>query len=142
MFRNPVMAAVGSESRQAYIARIQPKYAQALELANETPPDAFIYLLNEPRSYGMNRRVQPDPVNDNLPHDFHLYAANTELLNAWRMQGYTHVLAAKSFLAPDNVQVYALAPNYSARLDELISSLIEIERSSKGDYILFAIPPE
>ena len=142
MLRNPVMVAIGSESREAYTARIQPKYAQALELVNQTPPDAYIYLLNEPRSYGMNRRVQPDPINDNLPHDFHVYPTNAEMIKAWRTLGYTHVLAAKGVFEPDNSKINALVPEYRTRLEELMHLLIEMRRSAEGDYILFAIPPE
>jgi hypothetical protein len=142
MVRNPIAAAIGSESKMAYTARVQPQYAQALALVNQTPFDAYVYLLNEPRSYGMNRRVQPDLINDNLPHDFYLYATNAEMINIWRAKGYTHVLAAKGLLEVDNPQVNAVVPEYQMRLEELMDSLIELERSTDGDYILFAIPPE
>ncbi len=139
-FRNPVMAAIGSETRQSYTARLQPKYAQALELVEQTRPDAYVYLLNEPRSYGMDRHVQPDAINDNLAHDFHIYKTNAELLAAWRSQGYTHVLASREVFAPDNQLVNELVPDYQVRLKELIGKLTKVGESSRGDYILFTIP--
>jgi hypothetical protein len=40
----------------------------------------------------MPRRVQPDPINDNLGHDFNLYLSPEGILRAWQAQGYTNIL--------------------------------------------------
>ena len=139
--RNPLRFAIGLESRQSYMSREQPDYAAALALLQKTPPDAFIYLIDEPRSYGMERRVQPDFLSDNLPHDFYLYPTNAEVISAWQKLGYTHVL-----LAATKLETFSMAtnerilPGFGPRLDDLKKLLTEAGRTNNGSYILYAIP--
>jgi hypothetical protein len=92
LVRSPLAVAVGIESRQSYYERIQPAYGDALALVEQTPEDARIYFLFEPRSYGMDRSVQVDLILDNLGHDFYLYHTPEGILQAWQSQGYTYVL--------------------------------------------------
>ncbi len=139
-YRNPIIAAIGSETRQSYVERFQPKYAQALELVNQTPPDAFVYLINEPRSYGMNRRVQPDPINDNLSHDFYIYRTNADLISAWKSLGYTHVLVSKYAFDGGSEVAIKVIPEYPQRLEQLITMLGAPQESTDGDFLLFTLP--
>jgi hypothetical protein len=90
--RNPLRVALGIESMQAYYERIQPAYGDALRLVRQTPPDAHIYFLYEPRTYGMDRIVRDDLILDNLAHDFYLYQTPEDVLQAWQSQGYSYVL--------------------------------------------------
>lgn len=132
--RNPVSVVLGLESKETYIAFVQPDYLQALNLVEKSPPDAYIYFVNEPRSYGMSRRVQPDPIRDNLPHDFYLYSANNALLDSWRKLGYTHILFRKDFVTSEYAK--SMPP---VRMQELFEELTLVEETE--DYILYAIPP-
>lgn len=93
--RRPLQYALGLESRQSYFQRLQPLYASALELVESTPPDSFVYFMREPRSYGMSRKVQPDPLNNNLAHDYYLYGNADSILKNWKLKGYTHILLSK-----------------------------------------------
>lgn len=139
MLRNPVMVSIGSETRMAYMARMQPSYAAAINLVNnQTPPNSYIYFINEPRTYGMERRTQADAINDNLTHDFYLYPHNDEVIAAWRGLGYTHVLVAKSAFRPESTHVEIMTESHFQRLDDLIAVLIEIDQTE--DYLLFEIP--
>lgn len=131
--RNPILANMGLETRQSYTQRLNSSYAQLLELKEQTPQDAYIYLINEPRSYGINRLVQPDPINDNLSHDFYLYSTNTELIREWKKIGYTHVLVRSFVFEETNENQHLLT-----RLIELRQMLIEIDKTE--EYILFQIP--
>ncbi|MBL8050276.1 MAG: glycosyltransferase family 39 protein [Anaerolineales bacterium] len=133
LVRNPIMAAIGIESRQAYTQRFNPSYAQLLSLAEQTPPDAYIYLINEPRSYGINRLVVADPNNDHVAHSFYLYPTNEELMSAWKQAGYTHILI-RMYLFDSEKENQHLSP----RFDELRQMLIEINRTE--EYILYQIP--
>jgi 4-amino-4-deoxy-L-arabinose transferase-like glycosyltransferase len=90
--RDPLAAALGMTSRQAYFEYTQPSYADALSLVSQTPADAHIYFLFEPRSYGMNRTITPDSINQNLVHDFYLYHTPENILHAWQSQRYNYVL--------------------------------------------------
>jgi 4-amino-4-deoxy-L-arabinose transferase-like glycosyltransferase len=135
-YRNPLMAAVGGVTRQAYIARLQPGYAAAMELVQQTPSNAYVYFLYEPRSYGMARRVQPDPINDNWSHDLYLHGSVAATMAAWRMQGYTYVLLSRTgadFIAKT---IPAQAPS----LDPLMNALRLVAKSPGDEYELYEIP--
>ena len=139
--RDPLAVAIGIESRESYSAREQPDYTAAMELVNQTPPNAYIYLIDEPRSYGMNRRVQPDPINDNLPHDFYLYPANDELLSAWHELGYTHILLSVRIMQTDNSDSTSLLiPGFYSRLETLKKLLKAEGQTNDGAYTLYSIP--
>jgi 4-amino-4-deoxy-L-arabinose transferase-like glycosyltransferase len=133
MVRNPMIAAIGVESRQAYTARFNPTYAQLLDVANSTPADAYIYLINEPRVYGINRLVVSDPNNDHVAHSFYLYTTNEEIISAWKQVGYTHVIV-RMYVFDSEIENQHLTP----RFDDLRQMLIEIDRTE--DYILYEIP--
>ena len=135
--RDPLAVAIGIESRESYSAREQPDYTAAVELVNQTPPNAYIYLIDEPRSYGMNRHVQPDPINDNLPHDFYLYRTNSDLIAAWKKLGYTHILISEKAIEADAA---SNTTDTTSRLADLKSRLIEVSQTNDGSYILYAIP--
>jgi len=133
--RNPLSIATGITTRQNYFERYQPAYAQALQMVSQTPPNSKIYSLFEPRSYGMARNVQPDPILDNFPHDIYLYEDPQRILQTWRQQGYTHVLVNKrlsTFVLGDLRQTEIL--------DQTIDLLEPVSASSKGEYELLEIP--
>jgi hypothetical protein len=131
--RNPIMANMGLETRQSYTQRLNGSYAELLGLTEQTPQDAYIYLINEPRSYGITRLVQPDPINDNLPHDFYLYSTNVELVLEWKKIGYSHVVVRSFIFEETNENQHSLT-----RLIELREMLIELDKTE--EYILFQIP--
>jgi hypothetical protein len=135
-FRNPLMAAIGAESRMDYTARLQPGYANALELVQLTPPNAYIYFLFEPRSYGMPRRVQPDPLNDNWAHDLYLHGSAEASLSYWRSQGFTHVLISRA--GAD--MLFKIAPDQAPSLEKLTGLLKLLEKSTDGKVELYQIP--
>jgi hypothetical protein len=87
---------VGITRRQTYFEQVQPNYADALELVDQTPPGSKIYFLFEPRSDGMVRRVTPDAINANLAHDLWLHHTPEAVLQAWQAQGYGYILYQKA----------------------------------------------
>jgi Dolichyl-phosphate-mannose-protein mannosyltransferase len=135
-YRNPLMSAVGAETRQEYMARLQPGYAEELELVQQAPADAYVYFLYEPRSYGMPRRVQPDPINDNWAHDLYVNGSVDAALSAWRKEGYTHIL----FSRRGAEFVSTMTPGLAPRLDELTRALRLAGKSPDGQYELYTIP--
>ncbi|HEX5836589.1 MAG TPA: hypothetical protein VFY26_02070, partial [Anaerolineales bacterium] len=74
------------------IERINPSYAALIHLMNELPADAKVYSLFEPRTYGLPRLIQPDPIIDNFAHDVYLYETSSQLLQQWKSEQYTHVV--------------------------------------------------
>jgi hypothetical protein len=141
--RNPVAVAVGMQTRDSYYSREQPAYADLLGLIRlQTRQDAYIYLIGEPRSYGMDRRVQPDAINDNLAHDFYIYPTNAALISAWRSLGYTHVVIARKALELDlpGLEIYK-NPEFIAREIDLEGRLTLLGQTPAG-YLLYSLPQE
>lgn len=135
--RNPLAVALGMETRQSYMERLQPDYNEALSLIKLTPPNAFIYLIKEPRSYGMDRRVQPDPINDNLEHDLYVHRGDVSaVIQAWRQRGYTHILISKRGLSFDGVD-----PVLGEKIGELQDLLELVDESPGQTSVLYRIPP-
>ncbi|HLO15980.1 MAG TPA: hypothetical protein VK206_14200, partial [Anaerolineales bacterium] len=133
--RNPLSIAAGIVTSQSYLERYQSGYAYALQMVSQTPSNSRIYSLFEPRSYGMSRTIQPDPILDNFSHDVYLYKESENIVHTWRSQGYTYILlnvrAAPIIL--DN-------PGDRAVFDGTIDLLKQISTSPDGNYELLEIP--
>jgi hypothetical protein len=56
--RNPFAVAFGAQSREQYIARVNPSYAALIQVMEKLPANAYLYNLFEPRSYGLPRRTR------------------------------------------------------------------------------------
>ena len=139
--RNPLAYALGLETRDAYLKKVQPFYAQAIELVASAPEDAKIYALLEPRSYYFPREVQPDPILDNFAHDLYIFGSPEAVAQFWQEAGYTHVLLYRRGLDfmlendPDN-----FSPEFQAALDEVIRAHLNlIGTISGGAYDLYEI---
>ena len=142
LLKNPMRYAAGLETRVEYLEKVQPNYAAAMQLLNETPTDAFVYFLLEPRSYYATRQVQPDPILDNLAHDIDQYGSPEEIIAAWKNQGYTHVLLYRlgaDFLIVKDPQ------KMTEQQQDILATLIQIYLEPVGNtdnqsYELYAIP--
>lgn len=133
--RNPLAIAMGIVTRASYFEKYQPGYAYAIQAVDQTGLNSNVYFLFEPRSYGMARSIQPDPILDNFAHDLYLYGNPESIINTWRQQGYTHVLLnrrAGSF-------VLEKAEDRTI-FDTTIASLRSISKSSDGAYELLEVP--
>lgn len=90
--RNPLAVALGAQSRQRYIERINPSYAALMQIMDKLPANAHVYSLFEPRSYGLPRSIQPDSIVYNFAHDQYLFHTSSEIIQHWKAEGYTHIL--------------------------------------------------
>jgi hypothetical protein len=140
LFRHPLNAALGMETHQQYLLRIQPGYAEALDLVDQTPSNAHIYFLCEPRTYGMERDIQPDSVNDNLSHDFYLYGNAQGVISSWQKKEYTHILLSRRGLDILKDSNPTLTPAEWVEENRLEQMLPVVAASPSGDYVLYAIP--
>jgi len=141
IMRNPLAYAVGIESRQAYLAKVQPSYAQAMQMLEITPQNASVYFLFEPRSFDAPRDVQIDPILDNFAHDWFVYGDADAVLQAWRSAGYTHVLVYRrgvDFLSGNRSGSFT--PEYQAALDLFVRNhLILMDLTEDGAYELYLL---
>lgn len=90
--RNPLAVAMGAQTRERYIERINPSYAALMALIDELPVDAKVYSLFEPRTYGLPRPTQPDAIIYNFADDVHRYQTSDGIIARWKAEGYTHVI--------------------------------------------------
>ena len=139
--RNPLSVAFGAQSREQYIARINPSYAALIQLIDKLPADAHMYSLFEPRSYGLPRPTQPDAINYNFSHDLYLYRTPSEIIQHWKMEGYTHIIFSDRGL---NVGIDDPSNKFtSARRDALHETLSRLELISQTPdkaYTIYRIP--
>jgi hypothetical protein len=142
--RNPLAFAVGTESQESYLAKIQPSYAQAVELVDKTPDDSRIYALYEPRSYYISRVIQPDPILDNFAHAIYLHTDPKGVISSWQDEGYTHVLIYRqgiNFLLENDPG--RLTPQHQSALEYLIQNHLSLFGiTADGSYELYSIHPE
>jgi hypothetical protein len=90
--RNPLAVALGAQSRERYIERVNPSYAALMQVMDKLPSNAHVYSLFEPRSYDLPRDIQPDPILYNFAHDVYLYHTPEGIIQRWTAEGYTHIL--------------------------------------------------
>ncbi len=90
--RNPLAVALGAQSRERYIERINPSYAALMTLMDKLPVDARVYSLFEPRTYGLPRQTQPDPVIYNFAYDVYRYKTPDAIIQHWKSEQYTYIL--------------------------------------------------
>ena len=139
--RNPLAFAIGTQSRQGYIERVSPGYAALIKSLDGLPPDARLYSLFEPRSYGLPRHVQPDPINDNFFHDLHLYRTPATIVEHWKREGYTHILVYERgmslIIGTDSKEIVATGND---ALRQVLQSLELVLQTPDEIYSIYAIP--
>jgi hypothetical protein len=133
--RNPFATATGITSRESFMEKVQPDYASALQLIAQTPQEANIYSLFEPRSYGASRNIQPDTLLDHFPHDVFLHKTPQDIIRAWRDEKYTHVLVSKRGVD----LVLGKKQEEMELLNQTIGLLKLISHSHNGNYALYEI---
>jgi hypothetical protein len=139
--RNPLAVALGAQSRERYIERVNPSYAALMQIMAELPTKANVYSLFEPRSYGFPRRIQPDPINYNFAHDLHLYETPSEIIRQWKMDGYTHVLVYErglTFIADNSPDLFTSSMQNT--LLETLGQLNFINQTPDKVYTIYQIP--
>jgi hypothetical protein len=133
--RNPLAVVTGLTTYQSYYEKYQPGYAYAQQAISQIEPNAKVYSLFEPRSYGFSRSVQPDPILDNFSHDLYLYRDTQGILQAWQEQGYTHVLLNRRAAS-----LVLEKPEERGIFDATIALLRSISTSPDGTFELLEIP--
>ncbi len=112
----------GAESRPAFLARHLGDYYGAVQFMNSQlkPTDKVLFLW-EPRSYYVQRAVQPDTILDVLPHLRWQYHSADSIIAALRAEGFTHILLDRQGLN------YLLQTGYDPITDEDIQILRDMQ---------------
>jgi hypothetical protein len=139
--RNPLAVVFGAQSRERYIERVNPSYAALINLMGQLPIGAHVYSLFEPRSYGLPRAIQPDPIIYNFAHDQYLFHTATEIIEHWRSQGYSHILVYERGLQfmtenrPDR-----MTQEVREAFTQTIQSLRFVSQTPDKVYTIYRIP--
>ena len=139
--RNPLAVAIGAQSRERYIERINPSYGALIQLMNELPADAKVYSLFEPRTYGLPRLTQPDPIIDNFAHDVYLYETSSQIIQQWTSEQYTHVIVYErglDFMTESASRKFT--PSIQKTLQETLGQLSLLAQSPDQVYSIYEIP--
>lgn len=139
--RNPLAAAVGAQTREQYIARVDPSYAALIQIMEGLPANARMYSLFEPRSYALPRSIQPDPIVANFAHDLHLYKTPQEIIRQWKAQGYSYILVyerGRQFMLENNLDYQS--PTLQNALAETLALLSLTRQTADGIYSIYQIP--
>jgi hypothetical protein len=139
--RNPLAVAVGAQTRERYIERINPSYAALIGMMNELPADARVYSLFEPRTYDLPRLTQPDPIIDNFAHDVYLHETSARILQKWRSEQYTHVIVYErglDFMTESASRKFT--PSIQSTLQETLGQLTLLAQTPDHVYSLYEIP--
>jgi hypothetical protein len=142
---NPLHVIVGLETRDSYLQRNLSTHYEAMQaIGRETPEDARVFFLYEPRSYYSPRPTQPDALLDNFGDALYHFQKPEKIVAQWQAQGYTHVLIAwwgVHFLEQSGTG--QLDPATQAVLQAVVKNhLREIYRDPQGDYALYGISSE
>ncbi len=139
--RNPLAVAVGAQSRERYIERINPSYAALMALMDELPTEANVYSLFEPRTYGLPRSTHPDAIVSNFAHDVYLHQTPGAILLQWKAEHYTHVLVYERGL--DFMIASAsgkFPPAVQNTLQETLGQLELVAQTPDKVYSIYKIP--
>jgi hypothetical protein len=139
--RNPLAVAIGAQSREGYIERVNPSYAALMTLMDELPADAQVYSLFEPRSYGLPRSTQGDPIVYNFAHDAYLYKTPAAILQHWKSERYSYILVyerGRDFLS-DSAS-YKFTPVAQQLLQETLGKLTLAGQTPDKVYSIYKIP--
>jgi hypothetical protein len=139
--RDPLAVAFGAQTREQYIARVNPPYAALMQIMEGLPSNARLYSLFEPRSYNLPRSTQPDPILANFAHDLYLYKTPEAIIRQWKAQGYNYILVyeqGRQFMLDNN-------PDYQSSslrnaLSETLSLLQLARQTADGVYSIYQIP--
>lgn len=139
--RDPLAVAVGAQSRERYIERINPSYAALIRLMDELPADAKVYSLFEPRTYGLPRLTRPDPIIDNFAHDVYLHETSSQILQQWKSEQYTHVVVYErglDFMTESASRKFT--PTVQETLQETLGQLHLLAQTPDQVYSIYEIP--
>jgi len=139
--RNPLAVAVGAQSRERYIERVNPSYAALMQIMDELPPEARVYSLFEPRSYGLPRRTQADAINYNFAHDVYQYKTPGAIIQHWKSEHYSHVIVYErglDFMIESASGKFT--PEVQSILQQTLDQLQLIDRTPDKIYSIYQIP--
>lgn len=136
----PLTYVAGSASRDEILSHWLGSHYTAMQAVNEqTPDDAVVLFLYEPRSYYCNRDCRPDSILDTLAHLEYLHNDANGIAQAWRNEGIMHVLLFETgYEFVRERQMAWISPQNTHLMDDLTATHLQLV-ADWGDYELYEL---
>jgi hypothetical protein len=139
---NPLPYLTGREVREAFLERTLGEHYAAMQVIGaQTPPEAKVLFLWEPRSYYCPGAAQPDPVLETWKHLLALHDTVPAIAESLHAEGFTHVLLSRrglEFMLDTGLD--PITPADVAAWDEfVVEYLTLLDSTPRGDYELYAL---
>lgn len=136
----PLAYVAGTTSRDEILTHWLGSHYIAMQGINEqTPPEAIVTFLYEPRSYYCDRDCRPDSILDTFSHLEYLHNDASGISQAWREAGVSHVLLFETgYEFVREQQMDWISPQNTKLLDELAASHLQLV-ADWGDYQLYEL---
>ncbi|MBK7893314.1 MAG: glycosyltransferase family 39 protein [Anaerolineaceae bacterium] len=136
----PLTYVAGSTSRDEILTHWLGSHYTAMQGINaQTPPDAVVLFLYEPRSYYCNRDCRPDSILDTFAHLEYLHNDADGIAQAWRNEGITHVLLFETgYEFVREQQMAWISPQNTHLMDDLTATHLQ-PVADWGDYQLYEL---
>lgn len=134
----PLSYVAGSATRDDILTHWLGSHYVAMQGINEqTPPDAVVVFLYEPRSYYCDRDCRPDSILDTFAHLEYLHNDATGIAQAWHSEGVMHVLLFETgYEFVREQQMDWISPQNTHLMDELATGHLQLI-ADWGDYQLY-----
>jgi hypothetical protein len=136
----PLTYVAGSASRDEILTHWLGSHYTAMQGINEqTPPDAVVAFLYEPRSYYCERDCRPDSILDTFAHLEYLHNDADGIAQAWRDEGISHILLFETgyeFIREQ--QMDWISPQNTHLMDDLAADHLQLV-ADWGDYQLYEL---
>ncbi|MCA9947410.1 MAG: glycosyltransferase family 39 protein, partial [Anaerolineales bacterium] len=124
----PLTYVAGNASRDEILTHWLGSHYTAMQGINEqTPPDAIVLFLYEPRSYYCNRDCRPDSILDTFAHLEYLHNDANGIAQALRSEGVTHLLLFETgyeFIREQ--QMDWISPQNTHLMDDLAATHLQL----------------
>ncbi|MCB8980928.1 MAG: glycosyltransferase family 39 protein [Ardenticatenaceae bacterium] len=136
----PLTYVEGSASRDEILTHWLGSHYTAMQGINEqTPADAVVLFLYEPRSYYCDRDCRPDSILDTLAHLEYLHNDANGIAQAWQNDGISHVLLFETgYEFIRERQMDWISPQNTHLMDDLTTTHLQLV-ADWGDYELYEL---
>jgi hypothetical protein len=136
----PLTYVAGNASRDEILTHWLASHYTAMQGINQqTPADAVVIFLYEPRSYYCDRDCRPDSILDTFAHLEYLHNDANGIAQAWRNEGITHVLLFETgYKFVRERQMAWISPQNTHLMDDLTATHLQ-PVADWGDYELYEL---
>jgi len=136
--RGAAEVVIGASSPDEYLARNLGSFAPAMQSIRDLPEGERVLMMWEARNLYCLPTCEPDEIIDRWYHDRKVHGDAASILNAWRAEGYTHLLYFK--LGSDNRRAESkrFTQDDWDELDALLSRLTVVQNFN-NTYILYSL---